>query len=90
MQFTPEEIETILRITNQYGELMQKSMHIQKKIEESEDELQKLAQEMDNLKSGEMHFFYDMAAKYDMEPQTVQNAAANYVLTNRAQNGIPV
>lgn len=81
IEFTTEEKDSILRITSQYGELMRESVKLQERIKESENQLRELANRMDQLKHTEQHFFYDLGAKYDMEPQTVQTAAANYVMS---------
>jgi hypothetical protein len=81
IEFTSEEKDSILKITSQYGELMRESVKLQEKIKDAEHQLRELANRMDELKHSENHFFFDLGAKYDMEPQTVQTQAANYVMS---------
>jgi len=80
IHFTEQEKSEILEITRSYSAMMKRSVELSKKIEEAEESLSVLANEMDQLKQNENEFFYKMAEKYDVEPQTVQNAAANYVI----------
>lgn len=81
IEFTLEEKESILKITSQYSELMKESVNLQEKIKDAENQLRDLANRMDELKHSEQHFFYDLGAKYDMEAQTIQTAAANFVMS---------
>lgn len=78
--FTNQEEEFILSVTTQYTKLYKDSLALQGQIHDAERECQRLASEMENLKSSESHFYYDTSSKYNVDVESVQMAAANYVL----------
>jgi hypothetical protein len=81
IDFSSTELEEIQKITANYSLLYQKAMSVRKQIDESTKQLNELAQEMESLKKEETLFFQTIAANLDIEPKTVANAAANYVLS---------
>lgn len=88
ISFTEEEKSTIVSITNKYATLMKESIALQRIIEDAEGQLRFLAQNMEHLKETEHHFFFDLGAKYDLEPKTVHTAAANYIMSNNQENEV--
>jgi hypothetical protein len=81
INFSPSELESIQQISNSYSLLYRKAMTVRKQIDESTKQLNEVAEEMENLKKEETLFFQTIAANLDVEPRTVANAAANYVLS---------
>ena len=80
INFTAEETDTIKNITNSYTSLYRQAKTIQEEIAKSENHLKDLIVEMDQLKESEFAFFQNLSSKYDLDPKTVANEAANYIL----------
>ena len=80
INFTTEETDIIKNITDSYTSLYRQAKAIQEEIAKSENHLKDLVVEMDHLKESEVSFFQNLASKYDLDPLTIANAAAVYVL----------
>jgi hypothetical protein len=83
VSFSAEEILQIKNITISYTEMYKEAVKIQDEITQSEEQLRKLITNIDKLKETEYALFKDLAAKKDLEPQTIANAAANYILNEK-------
>ena len=79
--FTPEENELIKNLTLEYQQVMKSAFIVQKAIEDAEKDLVIVTEAAEQIKLAETTLFEDMAVKYDLDPTTLQNIAANKILT---------
>lgn len=83
LTFSIEEIKKIREITDKYSEVYVEVIKIQQEITKSESRLKQLIENMEMLKKSEYDLFIDLAAKKNLEPQTIARAAANYILSEK-------
>jgi hypothetical protein len=79
--FTIEEIELIKNITLEYQQVMKSAFMVQKAIEDAEKDLVIVTEAAEQIKLVETNLFEEMAVKYDLDPITLQNIAANKILS---------
>ena len=79
--FTVEEIELIKNITLEYQQVMKSAFMVQKAIEDAEKDLVIVTEAAEQIKLVETNLFEEMAVKYDLDPITLQNIAANKILS---------
>ena len=83
INFSAEEVNDIQEITNKYSEMYAEALKIQQEISKSELRLTSLIENMEELKKREYNLFINLAAKKNLEPQTIAHAAANYILIKK-------
>lgn len=79
--FTIEEIELIKNITLEYQQVMKSAFMVQKAIDDAEKDLVIVTEAAEQIKLAETNLFEDMSIKYDLDPTTLQNIAANKILS---------
>jgi len=79
--FTTEESELIKNITLEYQQVMKSAFIVQKAIEDAEKDLVIVTEAAEQIKIAETALFEELAVKYDLDPTTLQNIAANKILT---------
>ena len=81
--FTVEEIYVIKTISDSYSQMYKDAINLKEEIMISEKQLADLLQRMEEANRMEHDFYLEMAAKKDIQPQDIANAAANYVLSTK-------
>ena len=79
--FTTEETELINNITIEYQQVMKSAIMVQKVLDDAEQDLVIVTEAAEQIKLAETNLFEDMAIKYDLDPITLQNIAANKILS---------
>ena len=79
--FTTEETELIKNITLEYQQVMKSAIMVQKVLDDAEQDLVIVTEAAEQIKLAETNLFEDMAIKYDLDPITLQNIAANKILS---------
>ena len=79
--FTAEETTLIKNITLKYQQVMKSAVLVQKAIEDAEKDLVIVTEAAEQIKLAEANLFEEMAVKYDLDPITLQNIAANKILS---------
>jgi hypothetical protein len=79
--FTPEENELIKNLTLEYQQVMKSAFIVQKAIEDAEKDLVIVTEAAEQIKIAETTLFEELSVKYDLDPTTLQNIAANKILT---------
>jgi len=81
ISFTTEEKTIITEITHSYSELYKETIKLQDDINIATEKLNNMIQLMDRVKQSEIEFFTNLSDKYDLDPKTIANFAANYILS---------
>ena len=79
--FTTEENELIKNLTLEYQQVMKSAFIVQKAIEDAEKDLVIVTEAAEQIKIAETTLFEDLSVKYDLDTATLQNIAANKILT---------
>lgn len=79
--FTTEENELIKNITLEYQQVMKSAFMVQKALEDAAQDLVIVTEAAEQIKLTETNLFEEMAVKYDLDPTTLQNIAANKILS---------
>lgn len=83
INFTEKEIDRIEMLVNLHKGLHSRAIALHTTIDESKKELELLIKELESVKTEELKMYKELSEKYDLSENTISQAAANHIISQK-------
>jgi hypothetical protein len=83
INFTEKEINRIETLVNLHKGLHSRAITLHTTIDESKKELELLIRELESVKTEELKMYKELSEKYDLSENTISQAAANHIISQK-------